>query len=153
MGRSTYPQNLKTAVYERDGGRCRYCGKTDPEMQYDHVYPLSKGGETSVSNLVLACRNCNKHKYNQIGIWPKPIGYYTKRRISRSTNVGWLIAAIGAGSSIFAIYPQPLGISSIIPLIVAILLVSCGLGYQFGYREAISLEEINDGERLYKTET
>ena len=55
---------LRAQVLERDGYRCRYCG--DPEyprewLVADHVVP-APGGETSLDNLVTACRPCNKSK-------------------------------------------------------------------------------------------
>jgi len=31
-------------------------------MTYDHILPVSKGGETSFENVCLACRSCNEFK-------------------------------------------------------------------------------------------
>ncbi|MFB2878253.1 HNH endonuclease [Floridanema aerugineum] len=31
-------------------------------MSYDHIQPISKGGETSFENVCLACRSCNEFK-------------------------------------------------------------------------------------------
>jgi 5-methylcytosine-specific restriction endonuclease McrA len=44
--------------------RCVYCGKWVPkgERHVDHVHPLSKGGEHSGRNLVVACAMCNLKK-------------------------------------------------------------------------------------------
>lgn len=41
---------------------CYYCGGCTPEMHYDHVYPISKGGTDHWFNLVRACEPCNKSK-------------------------------------------------------------------------------------------
>ena len=30
-----------------------------------HIKPQSKGGETNLDNLALACQGCNNHKYNK----------------------------------------------------------------------------------------
>ncbi|HJL20524.1 MAG TPA: HNH endonuclease [Sandaracinaceae bacterium LLY-WYZ-13_1] len=54
-------------VLTRDGFRCQYCGETLParELTYDHVVPRSKGGRTSWTNIVTACRPCNHRKGNR----------------------------------------------------------------------------------------
>ena len=45
----------------RDHNRCVYCG-SDQDLTIDHVRPRSKGGETTASNCVTACRACNQAK-------------------------------------------------------------------------------------------
>lgn len=52
---------FKAQIIERDGGRCRYCGDTD-NLTLDHVRPKSRGGQYVASNLVTACRDCNRSK-------------------------------------------------------------------------------------------
>ncbi len=58
-------------VYDRDDWTCGICGKTvDPKVLYpdgmsaslDHVVPLSKGGDHTRSNSVLAHLICNIRK-------------------------------------------------------------------------------------------
>lgn len=44
---------------------CQYCGVTDQPFEVDHIHPSSKGGSDRVSNLTLACHNCNQAKGNQ----------------------------------------------------------------------------------------
>jgi 5-methylcytosine-specific restriction endonuclease McrA len=51
---------LRGAVLHRDGWTCRYCGGEATEV--DHVAPRARGGATSSTNLVAACRPCNKTK-------------------------------------------------------------------------------------------
>ncbi|HET7454794.1 MAG TPA: HNH endonuclease [Solirubrobacterales bacterium] len=51
---------LRGAVLHRDEWTCRYCGGEATEV--DHVAPRARGGATSPSNLVAACRRCNKTK-------------------------------------------------------------------------------------------
>jgi hypothetical protein len=70
------PRSIARRVYERDGRRCRYCGNTSGPFHLDHVYPESKGGETSVRNLVVACKTCNIRKYTKVGQWPLPLNYF-----------------------------------------------------------------------------
>ncbi len=44
---------------------CQYCGATDKPFEVDHIHPRSKGGSDRVSNLTLACHDCNQAKGNQ----------------------------------------------------------------------------------------
>ena len=60
-------QEIKHAVFRRDGGRCQSCGTTK-NLQYDHKIPYSRGGETTVDNLQLLCKKCNQRKKNKI-LW------------------------------------------------------------------------------------
>lgn len=58
-------QDVRRAVWQRDGGRCVECGATE-YLEYDHIIPWSKGGATSVENLQLLCRGCNGRKSDRI---------------------------------------------------------------------------------------
>ncbi len=51
-------------IFARDRNICQYCGRHYPtsELSLDHVIPRSKGGESSWSNLVCCCVNCNSRK-------------------------------------------------------------------------------------------
>lgn len=51
-------------LYERDGGKCCYCGKkiTQKEATVDHVIPRSKGGKSTWDNVALSCGHCNRKK-------------------------------------------------------------------------------------------
>ena len=48
-------------IFKRDGGTCQYCG-TNKDLTLDHVIPSSKGGKSSWTNLVTACKKCNSRK-------------------------------------------------------------------------------------------
>lgn len=53
---------LRAQVLMRDGATCRLCGATvqnGAKLQVDHVYPWSKGGETTIDNLQILCEVCN----------------------------------------------------------------------------------------------
>ena len=52
---------IRFLVYQRDGYRCRYCGSTY-NLEVDHIYPVFKGGRTTVENLQTLCHNCNVRK-------------------------------------------------------------------------------------------
>ena len=45
--------------------RCAYCGKTGVPFEIDHIRPHSRGGSNRISNLALACHDCNTTKGNQ----------------------------------------------------------------------------------------
>lgn len=51
-------------VLERDGYRCRYCGRSadDIAIDVDHIVPVRLGGTDDLDNLVAACVDCNAGK-------------------------------------------------------------------------------------------
>lgn len=55
-------------VHLRDEFKCCYCGKheTYRELTMDHVLPRSKGGKTSWTNIVSACKTCNRDKGSEL---------------------------------------------------------------------------------------
>ncbi|WP_433565598.1 TerD family protein [Nocardia sp. CA-151230] len=55
------PQDVKSQVWQRDGGKCAECGAQE-YLEFDHVIPWSRGGATSVDNLQILCRGCNLAK-------------------------------------------------------------------------------------------
>lgn len=71
---------VRDFIFKRDNYTCRYCGTKTAPFHLDHVYPVSKGGETTEENLVTSCSACNLQKHTKIGIYPKPIGYFEKDR-------------------------------------------------------------------------
>ena len=58
-------------VFKRDEGKCQYCG-TNRDLTIDHVIPQSKGGKSTWTNLVTACKKCNSLKsdysLNKVGM-------------------------------------------------------------------------------------
>ncbi len=56
------PESVKKVVYERDGGRCRICGRHSEYMEYDHITPYRYGAPATVENIQLLCRRCNLKK-------------------------------------------------------------------------------------------
>lgn len=57
-------------VYLRDNNTCQYCG-SKKELSIDHVFPLSKGGQSTWENTVTACLKCNRKKGNKT---PEEVG-------------------------------------------------------------------------------
>jgi 5-methylcytosine-specific restriction endonuclease McrA len=56
---------IKEYLLEKWGRTCAYCGKTGVPLEVDHIVPKSRGGTDRVSNLTIACRNCNLKKGDQ----------------------------------------------------------------------------------------
>jgi hypothetical protein len=52
----------KRAIAEKCGGRCVDCGSDAGPFDHDHARPVWGGGETSVANGVLRCRDCHAVK-------------------------------------------------------------------------------------------
>lgn len=48
-------------IFKRDSFCCQYCGK-DKDLTLDHLIPKSKGGKSTWTNLVTACKSCNAKK-------------------------------------------------------------------------------------------
>ena len=67
------PKALKEQVWRRDQGRCQYkdprTGKicrSNHFIEIDHRYPVALGGENSLENLRLLCRNHNQYRQRQL---------------------------------------------------------------------------------------
>lgn len=56
---------LRKSVFERDAYRCVSCGG-HKDLCCDHIYPESKGGETTFENLQTMCRTCNSKKGTKV---------------------------------------------------------------------------------------
>ena len=54
----------RSNLYARDRYCCQYCGnrRVAQDLTYDHVLPVSKGGEKSWENIVTCCVSCNRRK-------------------------------------------------------------------------------------------
>lgn len=59
-------ERLKVQVLMRDGNKCRLCGitVTGNDIHFDHIFPWSKGGETTLENLQILCKLHNLAKGN-----------------------------------------------------------------------------------------
>jgi 5-methylcytosine-specific restriction endonuclease McrA len=60
-GRDPIPDDVKTAVWRRDQGKCIQCGSSD-RLEFDHIIPVSMGGSNTVRNIQLLCEHCNRDK-------------------------------------------------------------------------------------------
>jgi hypothetical protein len=67
-GLRAIPVALRFQVLERDGSRCRACGRSPAEdvtLHVDHILPYSLGGLTLLNNLQTLCAPCNIGKSNR----------------------------------------------------------------------------------------
>lgn len=54
-------RRLRRRILERDGYRCRACGRPG-RLEVDHVVPVSRGGGDDPANLQALCRTCHIDK-------------------------------------------------------------------------------------------
>jgi hypothetical protein len=81
----TIPTKLKRAIWQRDQGQCSY---VEPEsgkrctskhaLQYEHIIPFGKGGQSSFENLKLLCQNHNRLTAIQVYGLPKMQKYWSR---------------------------------------------------------------------------
>lgn len=63
--RERIPEEIRIAVWRRDGGKCARCGSRE-KLEYDHIVPVSRGGSNTVRNIELLCESCNRKKHDKI---------------------------------------------------------------------------------------
>ncbi|MGC8644838.1 MAG: HNH endonuclease [Thermoplasmata archaeon] len=99
--KSDIPWNVaKEIVLERDGYRCRICGRSPVvndesggfpkvriQVEVHHIIPRIAGGSDSTKNLVTLCKSCHirtfKHEYSGL---PEEIALKLDRRVKIATN-------------------------------------------------------------------
>ncbi|NJL66651.1 MAG: HNH endonuclease [Richelia sp. RM2_1_2] len=72
---------VREYLLEKWGRECTYCGKKDVPLQIEHIVPKSKGGSNRVSNLCLACEECNQKKGN------KPVEEFLKNKLEKLKKI------------------------------------------------------------------
>jgi hypothetical protein len=61
--------------------RCCYCGCKPKVLHKEHVIPLSKGGTTTVDNILPACGSCNSSKHDlNLKIWYRNQPFFNQLR-------------------------------------------------------------------------
>jgi 5-methylcytosine-specific restriction endonuclease McrA len=63
--RRPIPDTTRWLIFARARYRCAYCGHLGDEvhpLEVDHIRPVAEGGDNHPSNLVSACRPCNREK-------------------------------------------------------------------------------------------
>ncbi len=72
-GSTTYLRAQRLIAWQRDGGRCVWCGRQPHQrrcstsgcglcFEADHLIHHSNGGSDHHSNLLTACRDCNQSR-------------------------------------------------------------------------------------------
>ncbi len=97
MSQNKLTSQLKEAVRVRAKNCCEYCHSQEKfatqSFSIEHIYPLSKGGETKLDNLALACQGCNNHKYNKTEetdpVTGKIVSLFHPRRENWQDNFSW----------------------------------------------------------------
>jgi len=96
LSRTAREKPTKAAIYRRDNNTCQYCGSTR-SLTIDHVIPRCRGGDSSWTNLTLACATCNTRKGSKT---PEQVGLKLRRKpkpplpkvveiVQRSTDPEW----------------------------------------------------------------
>jgi hypothetical protein len=88
---------LKQAVRSRAKNCCEYCHSQEKfapvGFSIEHIYPVSKGGKTTLDNLALACQGCNNHKYNKTQekdiVSGKIVSLYHPRKHNWQDHFSW----------------------------------------------------------------
>ncbi len=59
VGKKRYiPKSVKLTALKRSNGKCQNCGSRE-KLQFDHIRPYAKGGQSKLENMRILCRNCN----------------------------------------------------------------------------------------------
>jgi 5-methylcytosine-specific restriction endonuclease McrA len=62
------PTHVRSAVWQRDGGRCTFVSESGhrctecARLEFDHVVPVTRGGDATAGNLRLRCRAHNQYE-------------------------------------------------------------------------------------------
>lgn len=68
-------------------GRCAYCGAEQTRRHKhtkEHVVPVANGGDSSVSNIVVACTRCNCSKQDRpMELWYREQEFFNETRLQR----------------------------------------------------------------------
>jgi len=55
---------VREYLLEKWGRECAYCGVKDTPLEIEHIVARSQGGSNRITNLTLACHDCNQAKGN-----------------------------------------------------------------------------------------
>ncbi len=56
---------VREYLLEKWDRKCAYCEVENVPFEVEHIHPKSKGGTDRISNLAIACHNCNQEKGNR----------------------------------------------------------------------------------------
>ncbi len=81
MKRININKKVRKFIKNRDQNCCVYCLSSNGPFEIDHVHPVSLGGTNILSNLVLACRSCNRSK------WAHSVEIFAVRLENKGTDI------------------------------------------------------------------
>ena len=64
--RGKVTNKMRFYIYNRDHNRCCICGRRTNDLEIDHIYPIAKGGKTTMDNLQTLCHRCNARKGDSV---------------------------------------------------------------------------------------
>lgn len=53
---------VREYLLEKFGRKCAYCGAENVPLEIEHIVPKARGGSNRISNLTIACHDCNQAK-------------------------------------------------------------------------------------------
>ena len=56
------PKEIKKKIRKKSKDECAICSSTE-SLEFDHIIPISKGGDSSEDNIQLLCQKCNRRKH------------------------------------------------------------------------------------------
>ena len=85
------PRDVMLKIVRRDGQICQKCNVPVPdnEVEFDHIIPFSKGGESSMENLRLIHKDCNRSKGNSLKeiLHPTPIEHLFELKAKKKHKI------------------------------------------------------------------
>lgn len=63
------PIELRRKIRQRDGNRCRWCGRVRTRLECHHIKYRSEGGPNHTSNLIALCDECHSKAHSNKKIW------------------------------------------------------------------------------------
>ena len=97
---------LREHLVSLDGPTCFYCGRRSISFDVDHFVPFSMYGRDLAHNFVLACKQCNSAKSDQLACEP-----YLKKWIDRCASLNERLLEVGEDSGINACWRTTLNVT------------------------------------------
>ncbi len=91
-------EDIRQIILENYGTKCNYCDATLTinNMVFDHIIPISKGGESTKDNIQLICKKCNgmkgslnEHHFQMLLDWLNTVPEEVRKDISIRLSRGF----------------------------------------------------------------